>query len=63
MLTTTQLKVLQLRVNGLNYQRIADKRGNSVHTIETHFTNMMKRLKVHSVIEVIAMAFREGWIK
>ena len=62
-LTDRQLQVLRLVANGFTSQRTADELGLSVRTVERHVENMLRRLNVHSRIELVRFAIREGIIE
>ncbi len=62
-LTPRQLEVLRLVGDGLTSQKVADRLGLSARTVDRHIENMMKRLQVHSRIELVKYAIREGLVK
>ena len=62
-LTPRQLQVLRLIADGLTSQKAADQMGLSVRTIDRHIENMMKRLELHSRVELVRYAIRVGWIE
>ena len=62
-LTPRQLQVLRLIADGLTSQKAADQMGLSVRTIDRHIENMMKRLELHSRVELVRHAIRVGWIE
>jgi two-component system, NarL family, response regulator NreC len=53
-------EVLQLVAEGFHSIAIADKMFISVHTVETHRRNIMRKLDLHSVAELTKFAIREG---
>lgn len=55
-LTQRELEIVNLMVQGLNAQEIADNLHLSVHTIYTHRKNIMRKLDVSSAAEVILYA-------
>jgi two-component system, NarL family, response regulator NreC len=59
-LTDRQLQVLRYIADGLTSQRTAEQLGLSVRTVERHVENMMRRLDVHSRVELVRVAIREG---
>jgi two-component system, NarL family, response regulator NreC len=59
-LTDRQLQVLRYIADGLTSQRTAERLGLSVRTVERHVENMMRRLDVHSRVELVRVAIREG---
>jgi two-component system response regulator NreC len=62
-LTPRQRQVLRLIADGMTSQRIADQLELSVRTIDRHVENMMNRLGIHSRIELVKYAIREGLIE
>ena len=62
-LTPRQRQVLLMIADGLTSQRIADELGLSVRTVDRHVENMMNRLEIHSRIELVKYAIREGLIE
>lgn len=61
-LTTLERKVLQLSVDGLTVSDIASKLGISPHTFETHRTNLMSKLDIHSQADLIRYAIKRETI-
>lgn len=62
-LTPRQLQVLRLIADGLTSQKAADQLRLSARTIDRHIENMMKRLELHSRIDLVRYAIRMGWIE
>jgi two-component system response regulator NreC len=62
-LTPRQRQVLRLIADGMTSQRIADQLELSVRTVDRHVENMMNRLGIHSRIELVKYAIREGLIE
>ncbi len=59
-LTDREKEVLQSMAEGLSQKMIADKLFVSRHTVNTHIQHIYVKLHVHSGIEAVAKAFREG---
>lgn len=59
-LTMREREVLQLMVNGLTRAEIAERLHVSVHTVRTHTQNLLAKLGVHSTLESVALALRNG---
>ncbi len=55
-LTQRELEIVNLMVQGMNAQEIAENLHLSVHTIYTHRKNIMRKLDVSSAAEVILYA-------
>lgn len=61
-LTDRERQTLNLIVAGRSNKEMAEILGISVKTIDRHRTNLMQKLGVHSVAQMIAFALREGLI-
>jgi DNA-binding NarL/FixJ family response regulator len=59
-LTTREVEVLTLMVEGERYADIAQHLGLSVNTVRTHAQNLQKKLGVHSRVAAIALGLRAG---
>ncbi|MFT7031776.1 MAG: DNA-binding NarL/FixJ family response regulator [Cyclobacteriaceae bacterium] len=62
-LTTRELEVLKLIATGNKTNQIAKNLFLSVHTINSHRKNILKKLNMKSPIELVAYAFQNGLIK
>jgi two-component system, NarL family, response regulator NreC len=62
LLTHREREILQLVAEGKSSKDIANLFNLSVYTIETHRSNMMEKLNLHSVPELILYAVRKGVI-
>lgn len=61
-LSDRERQVLNLVVAGRSNKEIAELLGISAKTVDRHRTNLMQKLDVHSVAQLIAFALREGLI-
>jgi DNA-binding NarL/FixJ family response regulator len=61
-LTTREREVLQLIAEGHTNTDIASKLGISARTVETHRSNLMHKLVLHTQADVIRYALRRGII-
>lgn len=61
-LTSRQREILQLVAEGHTSKGIAARLGLSVKTVESHRTNIMRRLDVHDVQGLVRYAVRAGLI-
>ncbi|SMX50784.1 LuxR C-terminal-related transcriptional regulator [Maliponia aquimaris] len=61
-LSDRERQVLNLVVAGRSNREIAEILGISAKTVDRHRTNLMQKLDVHSVAQLIAYALREGLI-
>jgi len=58
-LTARQLEILRLIVRGTSTREIANGLGLSVKTVETHRSQIMKRLQIYDVAGLVLFAVRE----
>jgi DNA-binding NarL/FixJ family response regulator len=61
-LTDREREVLQLIAEGYSNREIADKLNLSVKTVGVHRTNIMEKLEIHSVTDLVKYALRKGII-
>lgn len=61
-LTDREREVLQLIAEGSSNREIADKLNISVKTVGVHRTNIMEKLEIHNVTELVKYALRKGII-
>lgn len=59
-LTPREREVLQQMVDGADREEIATRLFLSPNTVRTHTQNVLAKLDVHSVVEAVAVAMREG---
>lgn len=59
-LTARERQVLSLVASGNSNKEIAARLGVSAKTVDNHRTNLMRKLDVHSVAELLSCALREG---
>jgi two-component system response regulator NreC len=62
LLTSREREILQLVAEGKSNKDIANILNLSVYTVETHRSNMMEKLNLHTVPELILYAVRKGVI-
>lgn len=60
-LTPREREVLQLLAEGYPNREIAVELNISVKTVETHRSNMMKKLNLNNKTELVKYALRKGW--
>jgi DNA-binding NarL/FixJ family response regulator len=58
-LTSREREIVQLIAEGRGSKQVADALGISVKTVDTHRANLMRKLDVHSVSELVRYAIRE----
>ena len=61
-LTDREREVLQLIAEGYSTREIADKLNVSVKTVGVHRTNLMEKLEIHNVTDLVKYALRKGII-
>ena len=61
-LTPRQREILQLIAEGQTTKAIAQRLGLGVKTVETHRTQMMKRLGIHDIAGLVRYAIRMGMV-
>ena len=61
-LTRRELQVLQAIARGETNNIIADNLGISPKTVDSHRTNLMTKMKVHSVAELLTRALKDGFV-
>jgi DNA-binding NarL/FixJ family response regulator len=61
-LSTRELEVLQLIVNGKSNKDIATVLGLSANTVAVHRANIMQALDIHNTAELVVFAIREGLV-
>ena len=59
LLTDREKEVLQLLAEGRSNKEVANLLGLSVTTVETHRTNLMQKLDLHSTAEIVLYAVRK----
>jgi len=62
-LTPREREVVQLLANGKTAKEVAASLGLSVKTVETHRSNVMRKLQIHSVSELVLYAVRNNIIR
>jgi DNA-binding NarL/FixJ family response regulator len=62
-LTTRERELLKLIAEGYKNKEMADNLCISLKTVETHRSNLMKKLNVHNVAELISVAGEVGIIR
>ena len=61
-LTEREREILRWLADGLQNKEIAQKLGISLATVRNHIHNMLEKLDVHSKLEAVSLAFRQGWV-
>ena len=61
-LTPREREIVQLVAEGRSSKQVAELLGISVKTVESHRTNIMRKLRIRSVSELVRYAVRNGLI-
>jgi DNA-binding NarL/FixJ family response regulator len=61
-LTERQIQVLKLVTEGHRTREVAKRLGLSIKTVESHRSEIMKRLRIHDVVSLVRYAIRVGLI-
>ena len=61
-MTAREIEVLQAIARGKSNNQIAEHLGVSPKTVDTHRTNLMKKLGVHSTATLLVKAMKDGLI-
>jgi len=59
-LTAREREVLSCLVDGLPYKQVASRLGISIETVRSHVRSIYSKLQVHSVVEAVTLALRQG---
>ena len=62
-ITKREKQILGMIAEGIGNKEIADQLGKSIRTIETHRFNIMKKLKVNNVVELLRKLEEEPGLK
>ena len=61
-LTDREKEILRWVAAGLQNKEIAHNLGISLATVRNHIHNILEKLDVHSKLEAVSLAFRQGWV-
>ncbi len=61
-LTDREREILQMTVEGLTSNEIAEQLSLSSRTVETHRQSLMKKLDIHNQVELVRFAIKQGII-
>jgi DNA-binding CsgD family transcriptional regulator len=61
-LSEREREILGLVAAGLQNKEVAQKLGISPATVRNHVHNILEKLEVHSKLEAVSLAFRQGWV-
>lgn len=60
-LSSREMDILKLMVDGHDYKLVADKLNISPHTVRKHIANIYEKLHVCSKVDAVKIAIRKGW--
>jgi len=61
-LSNRERQILEYTAQGLSRRQIADRLRVSVNTVRTHSQHMLSKLGVHTTLEAVTLALRQGAI-
>lgn len=61
-LTKREIEMLELIAKGMSYEQVADSTGISYGTVRKHLENIYKKLNVHSKLEAVNKAKKDGFL-
>jgi len=61
-LSTRELEILKIMVQGSNYKVIAEKLFISPHTVRKHIANIYEKLHVSNKVDAVKIAISKGWM-
>ena len=59
-LSSKEKKILSLITNGLSNSGVARELSISIKTVETHRANIMKKLDIHNLVDLVKFSMRNG---
>ncbi|MBL8148375.1 MAG: response regulator transcription factor [Blastocatellia bacterium] len=62
-LSTREIQILTLLVAGKSNKAIADELYLSVKTVEKHRTNLMHKLEIHHIVDLVKYAIKQGIVQ
>lgn len=62
-LTAREREILGCVAAGLQNKEVAQRLDLSVATVRNHIHNILEKLRVHSKLEAVCLAFRRGWVE
>lgn len=60
-LSSREMDILKLMVDGCDYKQVADKLFISPHTVRKHIANIYDKLHVCSKVDAVKIAIKKGW--
>jgi two-component system NarL family response regulator len=60
--TEREREILRLVAAGLQNKEIAQELDIGLATVRNHVHNILEKLDVHSKLDAVLLAFRQGWV-
>lgn len=60
-LSSREMDILRLMVDGYDYKIVAEKLNISPHTVRKHIANIYEKLHVCSKVDAVKIAIKKGW--
>jgi DNA-binding CsgD family transcriptional regulator len=61
-LSSREIEIIKLCLEGLSSKMIADKLNLSIHTVKNHKRNCMEKTLTHNITELINLCIRSHWL-
>lgn len=61
-LTNREIETLKAIAQGMSNNQVAEKLGISPKTVDSHRTNLMRKMEVNSTAALLMRAFKDGWL-
>ncbi|MFZ4414126.1 MAG: response regulator [Bacteroidales bacterium] len=61
-ITKRELQVIESFAGGFSYKEIADQLNISIHTVESHKKNILEKLELNSIVDLVKYAIKHGII-
>jgi len=62
-LTDREIELIKCFANGKSYKEIAAKLNISTRTVESHKVNILKKLKLYNIIDIVKFAIKNNYIE
>ncbi len=62
-LSVREIEIIRLFAEGLRYKEIADRLNISTRTVESHKNNILQKLNLDNIIDLVKFAIRNGLVK
>lgn len=62
-LTGREIEIIELFAEGLTYKEIADRLNISTRTVESHKNNIMEKLNLKTIVDLVKFAIKHGMVE